>query len=161
MPAGRPKDLTPEVIEDVRRILPTVLYLETVADYIGVTRFAIRLWIRRGKKEEKRLRRANAKPDPKEAIYLEFFNVFKKALAEGEISAIGVIKKASATQWQAGAWLAERRFYEHWGSERHLVRDLMKRVTELEAERLASAKEDQKSTEPPGGAKKVRNPKAK
>jgi hypothetical protein len=128
MPAGRPTVLTPEVIEDVRRILPTVLYLETVGDYLGLDHSTIRKWIKRGSMEHKRLRRnLEAKPADREALFLEFFLVYKKALAEGLFGDLGTIKKASMDQlgpdgqiirkgeWQAAAWRAERRFPELWG----------------------------------------------
>lgn len=128
MPAGRPTALTPEVIEDVRRLLPTVLYLETVADFLGLDRTTIRKWLRRGAIEDKRLRRnPKAEPSEKEALFREFFLVYKKGLAEGLFHDLGVIKKASADQvgpdgqilrkgeWQAAAWRAERRFPDLWG----------------------------------------------
>jgi hypothetical protein len=38
MPAGRPRLLTAEMIEDVARILPTMPYLEPLSDYLGVHR---------------------------------------------------------------------------------------------------------------------------
>ena len=133
MPAGRPTDLTPEVIEDVRRLLPTVMYLETVADYIGVTRQAIRGWLKRGAKEIKRVRR---KPGRRilvaEALYVEFFHAVKKALAAGEIGDAGTIKKASADQWQAAAWRLERRFPDRWGrKDRHEVEHSGSITTEI------------------------------
>lgn len=116
MPAGRPTDLTPQVIEDVRRLLPTALYVETVADYLGITRFSFRNWLRRGAKEAKRLRRNHrSRVKIREQVYLEFFNVYKKALAEGELYSTGTIKKAAIEQWQAAAWLLERRSPEKWG----------------------------------------------
>jgi transposase len=133
MPAGRPTDLTPEVIEDVRRILPTVMYLESVADYLGLSRDVIRLWQRRGRKEYKRLsKNPKAKPRQKEAIYLEFITVYKKALAEGEIHDAGVIKKASQTNWQAAAWRLERRFPHRWGSQKDDIRQMKKDIEAIQ-----------------------------
>jgi hypothetical protein len=117
MPAGRPTLLTREIIQDVRRLLPTVLYLESVGDYLGVSPETWRVWVRRGRKEAKRLANPRAKPRASEALYLEFFATYKKALAEGEIYDLGVIKKASAEQWQAAAWRAERRFPGRWGKK--------------------------------------------
>jgi transposase len=139
MPAGRPTDLTPEVIEDVRRILPTVMYLESVADYLGISRETIRQWCKRGRKEQKRLRNPKAKQRPKEAIYLQFIGVYKKALAEGEIHDAGVIKKASLDQWQAAAWRLERRFPGHWGRKDKAVNDdqLNQSITEILAKLAA------------------------
>lgn len=110
------------MVEDVKRILPTVLYMETVGDYLGVSRATWRVWLRRGRKEHNRLAK-NPKSNPKksEALYLEFFSTCKKAIAEGEINAIGIITKAAAGtaevagQWQAAAWKLERGFYQRWG----------------------------------------------
>lgn len=132
-PVGRPSLLTPEVIEDVRRLLPTCLYLETVADYIGVSRMSFHHWLKRGRKEADRLSKKGAKPRPREALYAEFFYVHKKSLAEGQLHDLGVIKKASADQvipgtddtppsirkgeWQAAAWRLERRFPQQWGKK--------------------------------------------
>jgi transposase len=127
-PGGRPSDLTPQVIEDVRRLLPTVLYLELVGDYLGVSRQTWRGWIRRGRKEYDRLAtNSRAKPKEKEALYLEFFTTYKRSLAEGALYDLGIIKKASTDQvnadgevvrkgeWQAAAWRAERRFPQKFG----------------------------------------------
>ncbi len=144
MPAGRPTELTPAVLEDVRRLLPTTLYLETVADYIGITRMSIHNWLRRGSLECKRLtRNRRAKPKESEAIYLEFFYAYKKALAEGEIYDAGIIKKAASEQWQAAAWRLERRFPKRWGkkdnSKVELTGKVQAEVVGLSNEQRASA----------------------
>jgi len=95
MPAGRKTTLTPEIIEDVRRILPTVLYLYTVSDYIAVPRRTFWHWIRRGKLEEKRLALEGGEPSSQEAIYLELLQTIKRAIAEGEFTDASVIRKAT------------------------------------------------------------------
>ena len=157
-PGGRPTELTPQVLEDVRRLLPTCLYLETVADYIGVTRATIGNWLRRGAREARRLARRRARLRKREAIFVEFFFVYKRALAEGAIFDLGVIKKAAQDQtdaegkitrpgqWQAAAWRAERRFPEQWGRKDTVVpsdvtqRELDAEI-EREMERLADARQ--------------------
>jgi hypothetical protein len=157
MPAGRPSQLTPEVLEDFRCLLPTCLYLETAAAYIGVSRMTVNNWLRRGSAEEKRLRNPRCRPKASEGIYVEFLYAYKKALAEGEVHDLGVIKKASqsgarpisvkrttkpdgtvveetryaAGEWTAAAWRAERRFPERWGRDRALLIELAKHVKEL------------------------------
>lgn len=145
MPAGRPLELTPEVIEDVRRILPTVLYLECVADFIGIDRTSLRRWIRRGAKEAKRIARArpsNRDPKPSEAMFLEFYHVYKKALAEGEIYDAGIIKKASDGQWTAAAWRLERRFPDRWGRKDQMTirKNDVKELTDNELEAIATGR---------------------
>jgi len=96
---GRPTALTPEVLEHVRRLLPTCLYLETVADFLGLDRSTVRKWLKRGAQEHRRVstnRRARFRK--REALYVELFVTFRKALAEGLIYDLGIIKKASADQ---------------------------------------------------------------
>jgi hypothetical protein len=179
-PVGRPTLLTPAIIEDFRRLLPTVLYLETVGDYLGVSRQTWRVWVKRGRKESDRLaKNPRAKPREKEALYLEFFATYKKAVAEGELYDLGIIKKASADQvsaagevvrqgqWQAAAWRAERRFGRKWGRKDRLehvgkdgkaivlsVQDREQAERELEEWRRARDSAGAPSAEPgqPGGA---------
>ena len=61
--------MTPDVIEDVCRLLPTALYLETVANFLGIHRTTFRRWLNRGAKEAHRLRKSGTKPKPGEAIH--------------------------------------------------------------------------------------------
>ena len=132
MPAGQPTALTPEVLEDVRRLLPTCLYIETVADYLGLERTTVRKWIKRGSIENKRIAKGQ-KAAKAEEKFREFFLVYKKAIAEGLIYDLGIIKKAAATQWQAAAWRAERRYPGKCAlRERQLVQDLTDQVKELQ-----------------------------
>jgi hypothetical protein len=150
MPGGRPTELTAQILEDIRRILPTCLYLETVADFLGVHRTTWRKWLARGAKEAKRLaQNSRAKPRAKEALCLEFFYTYKKALAEGLIFDLGIIKKASQDQevknsegetvgmrqgqWQAAAWRAERRFPSCWGNHRKEIAEIKRQIAQLEA----------------------------
>jgi hypothetical protein len=164
-PGGRPRGLTPQVLEDVRRLLPTCLYLETVADFIGLDRTTVRKWLQRGAKEHKRVSASKrAKVRQAEAIFVELFLTFRKALAEGLLYDLGIIKKASSDQvvtnesgatvglrpgqWQAAAWRAERRFPEQWGRKDTVVKsDVPEReldaVIERELERLADARQAQ------------------
>src|SRR6516164_4155430 len=160
---GRPTALTAQVLEDVRRLLPTCLYIETVADFISLDRSTVRKWLKRGAKEHQRLsRNKRARVRQSEALYVELFLTYKKALAEGLIYDLGIIKKAAADQvvtnesggtvavrpgqWQAAAWRAERRFPELWGRKDTVVmsdvsqRELDAEI-ERELERLAGARQ--------------------
>ena len=133
MQRGRPTKLTPELIADVRRFLPTCLYMDSVGDYIGVARSTWRLWLRRGRREAERLARdPKAKPDPGEAIYLEFSDAIKRGLAEAEMRAVSCILNAAPQHWQAAAWVLERRWPQHWGRDRQTLRELQRAVRELQ-----------------------------
>jgi hypothetical protein len=72
---GRPTALTPEVLEDVRRLLPTCLYIETVADFICLDRTTVRKWLKHGAKEHQRVsRNKRARIRQAEALYVELFS---------------------------------------------------------------------------------------
>src|SRR5262249_59873594 len=98
-PGGRPTALTPQVLEDVRRLLPTCLYIETVADFIGLDRSTVRKWLKRGAKEHQRLsRNKRAKPRQPEPFYMKWSLTYRKPLPEGLIYNLGTSKKAAPTQ---------------------------------------------------------------
>jgi hypothetical protein len=175
--------LTPEVLEDVRRLLPTCLYIETVADFISLDRTTVRKWLKRGAKEHQRVsRNRRARVRQAEALYVELFLTYKKALAEGLIYDLGIIKKAAADQvvtnesgmtvavrpgqWQAAAWRAERRFPGQWGRKDTMVmsdvsqRELDTEI-ERELERLADARQAEAAgapAPPDGGDSSVAAP---
>jgi hypothetical protein len=140
MPAGRPTKLTAEVIEDVQRLMPQALYLETVADLIGVTRRTMYGWLKRGGKEARRLENPKANPEEAEAIYAEFFLTYKKALAKGQLRDLQIIGKAAEEQWQAAAWKLERRFPDLWGRDRGDWQQVRKEVEEIKKSVAGQAK---------------------
>src|SRR5215472_7838192 len=95
-PGGRPTALTPQVLEDVRRLLPTCLYIETVADFISLDRTTVRKWLKRGAKEHQRVsRNKRARIRQAEALYVELFLTYRKALAEGLIYDLGMTKQVA------------------------------------------------------------------
>jgi hypothetical protein len=155
-------------LEDVRRLLPTCLYLETVADFLGLDRSTVRKWLKRGAQEHQRVSRAKrARFRTREALYVELFLTFRKALAEGLIYDLGIIKKASADQvvsdesgrpisirpgqWQAAAWRADRRFPELWGRKDTVVMsDVSQRELDAEIERELARLVDARQAEAAG-----------
>jgi hypothetical protein len=124
----------PEIVAQVAELLPKALYLETVSDLLGVHRRTMSGWVRRGRLEARRLARVERQGkepaiNPKESLYYEFFLAFKKAMSEGQQTALDVIAKAATDGvWQAGAWLLERRFPEKWSSNRKELRELAKMI---------------------------------
>lgn len=117
---GRKTKLTPQIIEDFARILPTVMYLETVGDYLGVERTTWRKWLKRGATEVARLRKPGEVPNKREELFVQFFNTVKKGKAEGEFCHLTTIRKASEVYWQAASWILERRYPDRWGKKERL-----------------------------------------
>jgi hypothetical protein len=128
---GQPTKLTPEIIQQVAELLPTLLYLESVGDCLGVSRITWRGWVKRGAKESARLAKPGARPRARETLYVEFFYSYKKALAQAEADSLERVRQAGVTQWQAAAWLLERRNPQRWAANRRELQRLAAQVSEL------------------------------
>ena len=108
----RKTSLTPEIAEAIIEILKRGNYLTTAADYVGVTPQTVYNWLKRGDELKEQ-------PDEDltetERMFVSFFAGVKKANAFAEVKALDTIRNASATNWQAAAWMLERKHSERWG----------------------------------------------
>lgn len=118
---GRPSKaehlLTPEMLETIGNLLVEGNFKETVADFLGIHRQTWWEWEQRGEREPG-------------SIYAEFTYVVKKAQAAAEIMLLHEIRQGPQN-WQAKAWVAERRFPQRWGKRVDIT-------IRHEAERLAA-----------------------
>ncbi len=67
--------------------------------------------------------------------YLHILDKYKKATAECEHSLIAEIRTAARTQWQAGAWILERKYPEKYGR---------RNVVDLNAQQTVTVDDPQK-----------------
>jgi hypothetical protein len=132
MPAGRPLELTPAIIAQVKLILPRAMYFETVAASIGIHPETFRRWLRAGAKEHRR-RESGKGAEPKHDLHCELSGVVKKGLADAEIDHLEQIQAAGTDPkaWTALAWILERRFPERWATNRGELRALAKEIAAL------------------------------
>jgi hypothetical protein len=128
--AGRPLQLTKDVIRQVEDFLPRALYVETVAAHLGIHRYTFSRWLREGGREQRR-RDAGKAPDPKLDLHCELSVTVKKALAGAESDYLSVIQAAGAEAWQALAWVLERRFPQRWATNRGELRALAKQIAAI------------------------------
>ena len=96
-PGGRPTKLTPEVQQTIVNALAAGVYLETAAFAAGITRETLNEWLRNGAKFQTGVQKG-------------FSDAVKKALASSELRHAATISVASQSQWQAAAWILERRW---------------------------------------------------
>ena len=69
--AGRPTKLTTELMNEIAQYLRAGNYIETTAALVGINRDSIYEWIKRGNKEQERLKLSpRAKIRKKEAIFV-------------------------------------------------------------------------------------------
>lgn len=129
--AGRPTKLTPELMARYLAVLPTVYFLETAADLVGVSRWSVHRWMVRG---EKALRSGR---NGSETIYREFCTAARKVVAEKLQTHV----KSAATFAKKDAkvllWIIEKTAPDLWGDQRAKIAEQEKRIAALE-KKLAS-----------------------
>ena len=102
---GRKSCLDDRITELVLQVLRAGGYDETAANRAGVTVKCFYEWLRKGDP---------AGTDPERARYRAFRAEVEKARAESESRSVALVAQAAATNWQAAAWLLERRWPERW-----------------------------------------------
>lgn len=129
---GAPSKLSEDLIARAVEALPRCLYLETVADLLGIDRGTLRNWLRRGAKEMRRRARGRT-PHRAEDLHVRFHQEVMRAFAQTTSDLLDRIRGASEIHWQAAAWILERRCPDLWGRDRHEVLEMKRSIKELEA----------------------------
>jgi hypothetical protein len=135
---GRKADLNPELEARVAQLLKAGNYFETTAVLVGKSKVTLYSWIRRGRKERRRLEAdPRAKERRSEAPFLAFLNAVETAQAHAEVVDVAAISAGSRVSWQAAAWRLERKLPERWGRRSHpkvaLQREVDSFITEIKA----------------------------
>jgi hypothetical protein len=86
--SGRPPKLTPELIEQIAKIVRTGTYLDTASVYCGVSKAAFHDWMRKGH-EQKRGR------------YRDFLDAMHQAQAEADVLDHARLMKAGDKDWRS------------------------------------------------------------
>lgn len=98
---GRPSGLTPSVQKIVVNALKAGSFIDAACELAGISDVTFYAWVKLGKRE-------------KVGPHAEFLRAVKGALAAAEVELVGTIRAASKQQWQAAAWILERRFPSKW-----------------------------------------------
>lgn len=108
---GRPSKLTPDVQERLLNAIRAGVTYEVACSHAGIAYSTLRNWI------------VAAEQGADDPAKLELLDALKKAEADAEVTCIARIREAATGgQWQAAAWLLERRHPERWARrERHDV----------------------------------------
>ena len=107
MTAGAKLKLTPAVQKKITDAIAGGNYNVVAAQFAGIGQSTFYLWLEQGE---------NAQSGKKR----EFWEAVKDAEARAETRNVLLIERAADTQWQAAAWMLERKHYDRWGrKERH------------------------------------------
>jgi hypothetical protein len=114
---GRPTLLeeSPKVAEDFLTAVRAGNYLHVATAFAGLSRETPIEWRKRGARD---LRKGE------DTIYARFATAVDVALAHAEVHSVAAIRSATKENWQAAAWLLERRHPDRWS--RHVTIDLSK-----------------------------------
>jgi DNA-binding transcriptional MerR regulator len=116
---GRKSTLTPELQQRLCDLIRGGNYQEVAARSCGVPVRTLRHWLRRGRQEET-------------GIYRDFLDAVEAAETEAETSLVLAIHAgAKADLDHAWKWL-ERKAPQRWGRDRLKVKELERRMAELE-----------------------------
>jgi len=129
-PMGRPSKFTPErrqaIIDAISKRVP----YEFAAEANGICEETLYEWLR------------TAKEHRKQGITSDFTD-FSEAIKQAELSKIVEHNEkisSNVDRWQADAWMLERRWYKHFGTNAPLI-ELNKR-----AERIQEIEENEKDS---------------
>ena len=104
MPGGRPTKFTPERTDKLLQALRGGNYRDTACKYAGISHQTLLNWLKIGHQPD-------APPE-----YLEFVEAVEKAEADAEVFDIALIRQAAqGGNWQAAAWIRERKDPAKWG----------------------------------------------
>ena len=124
MKRGRPSKLNPERLEKILQALREGNYRDTAAEGAGIAYNTFREWEKKGEVEEK-------------GKFHDFSAAIKKAEAEGELLHIRRINRAGEEgNWQADAWMLERKDPKKWGRKDATKLELSGEVKTINAEQF-------------------------
>lgn len=119
-----------EVAESIIGAIAAGAHIGTACDLAGITHKTYCDWVKRGGrlllKAKQRAEAAGAPMEqvfdyvdpPEERGFALFVDRLRKAFAQGQITYLSFIRRAAQKQWQAAAWMLERRWPEEWGRRR-------------------------------------------
>jgi len=103
----------------IERILLSIrqgAFIETAAAFAGVSKQSLYNWMKRGAREQQRVKKnPHCRVKKEEAIYVEFVEKIELAMATAELLDIAKINKAAKNDWKAAAWKLERKYPKRWG----------------------------------------------
>lgn len=99
----RPMKFSEQTVERIVAVLRAGNYPAVAAAAAGITEKTYYQWLRWG--------RSDAAAD---APYRDFATRVERALSEGEARNVTLVASAATENWQAAAWMLERRWPERW-----------------------------------------------
>lgn len=114
--------LTDAIIRQVGKLLRAGNYQQTVQGYIGVSHTSWYNWIKRGNAAiDAVIENPEAPLDWRDALCIRFVREIAQAEADSVIVDLSTIRAASKKNWQAAAWILERRHPDMFAQKQQLT----------------------------------------
>lgn len=137
-PGGFEPGLDDALLRKIHTLANQGLPRYQIARFLAIPHRTWAEWLKRGKQH---LNPKYKKTVPNGAIYAKLITRLNQADAEHLAELLANINRAGKTQWQASAWMAERKYPEQFASRgpeiRRLDREFAKFVKEQEQQKTA------------------------
>lgn len=125
---GNAFKLSDEIVKQVEELTALGVPIEVMAPALGVSYGSLYGWKRKGEK----FFEGNKKPKTEiDALCLQLFKARKKGLNRFVAANLQHIVRAAPKNWQAAAWLLERRFPEYFAKQEPKEKDDKNKQPEL------------------------------
>lgn len=115
----RKTKLTPELQEEICKYIEIGVPNKQAALACGISETTFYNWIKRGE-------------NTNSGKYFKFLESVKKAQAKNVLRNVAIIEKAAQEKnWQAAAWILERKYPEDWGRKEYHQQDIHLRNTDI------------------------------
>jgi|AGTN01.2.fsa_nt_gi hypothetical protein len=132
------RKLTPEIRESVLMATAAGMYRDMVARYAGISPATLHRWLARGKRNafaapKESGAKAGEETSPAESLSEcgELYMAVIRAETLAVMDSLNRIRKHAERNWQADAWLLERRYAELYGSHSREIREMARELAEL------------------------------
>ena len=101
-----PSKLNPKVQKRIYQAIRAGNYKEVACQFAGICSTTLRNWVSKGKQSESK--------GNDNCVYYHFLKGLEEAEAEAEVRNVAIVQRAAEKQWQASAWMLERRHPDRW-----------------------------------------------
>ena len=117
--AGRKTIMSDDLVKNILALIEIGSPVKDVVKSQGISEPTYYHWLKRGADEMERLERnSNAKPNPSEVEFLEFFKSVERAKSVAVNKHVAVVSNAGKNgDWRASAWWLERQRPEEFGKD--------------------------------------------
>lgn len=132
--------LTREIISRVQELTAIGVPIEIMAPALGVSDVSIYNWKKRGERISKKKSQPRKDHDK---LCVELFRARKKGINQFIANNLLHINRAAPKNWQASAWLLERRFPEHFGRIERQPNDSLNITTKVVLKSIKDASDEE------------------